>query len=475
MTRKPLAAGMLALALLGTGLPAAALPSGGLTLDLAYQLAAKSSEAIRIKELGLQKTRLAIGEAASRALPHVDVQASASYLVSPPQGYIIDAGALGTFTPTIPANPVTHAPAIPLGTLSIPPNQVIIGATLHNYFSLNASLSQPLFTWGKIKNAIDLATLLADGSASELIAQQRDIERQVHQAYFGALLAQDSEAVLQRLRNTADDMVADRQNAFDQGTINREAVLDAQSSLATIEEKLVEAHQSKETALESLGILTGLSGSDITLATDFRTDFPALDEQALQAKAFAASTDLAATRTQMSQAQKKLAIEKGGQILMPDVSLGLTFGVTGQEDMPYSSWDWKNDTWNVDLVISLGIKMSAFDGLASMKRIGEAQKDIEMVGTGLTQKEKLVRLGVRKSVDAAVKADATVREKQAAAAFAAERLKNARSSFENGEASQEELHGADLQEGSAELNLLLARFTREEALADIGRLTGERQ
>jgi outer membrane protein len=475
MKRKPSAAGVLALALLGTSLAAAAADPVGLTLDLAYQLAAKSSEAIHLKELAMQKTRLAVGEAASRALPHVDVQASTSYLVNPPPGYTIDAGALGTFTPTIPAGSPLHNPvAIPLGSLSIPPEQVIIGAALHNYFSLNASLSQPLFTWGKIKNAIDLATLQVDGSASELIAQQRDIERQVHQAYFGALLARDSETVLQRLRDTAKEMVSDRQKSFDQGTINKEAVLEAQSSLAKIEEKLVEAQQSKETALESLGILTGLSGPDITLATDFRSDPPALDEQSLQAKAFAASTDLAATRTQMSQAQKKLAIERGAAMLLPDVSLGLSFAVSGQEDLPFSSWDWNNNTWNVDLVISLGIKLSAFDGLASMKRIGEAQKDIEIVATGLTQREKLVRLNVRKSVDAATKADAAVSEKQAAASLAAERLKNARSSFENGVASREEMRGADLQEGAAELDLLLARFTREEALADVARITGER-
>ena len=41
-------------------------------------------------------------------------------------------------------------------------------------------------------------------------------------------------------------------------------------------------------------------------------------------------------------------------------------------------------------------------------------------------------------------------------------------------ASREEEHGADILAGSAELDLLFARYTREETLADISYLTGER-
>jgi len=77
-------------------------------------------------------------------------------------------------------------------------------------------------------------------------------------------------------------------------------------------------------------------------------------------------------------------------------------------------------------------------------------------------------------VDAAVKADSDVKEKQARADYAEERLRNARSSLESGMASRDEEHAADIQAGSAELDLLFARFSREEALADIAHLIGER-
>ncbi|HYW82285.1 MAG TPA: TolC family protein, partial [Spirochaetia bacterium] len=393
----------------------------------------------------------------------------------PPQGYTVGAGTLGTLSSEIPANSPLHNPVpIPLGSFAIPPQDFNVGAQLHNYFTATASLSQPIFTWGKIRNAIDLASLDVVSAGTDLIAQQRDIDREVHRAYFGVLLARDSETVLKRIRDTAAEIAADRQNAFDQGTINRETVLEAQANLASIEAKLSEAEQSEATALESLGLLTGTEPKVEDLVTGFRTQFPVLDEPSLRAKARASSTALAASRTRMSQAGKKLAVEKGGELLRPDFSLGLQLGFLGQEDLPFSAWSWNNTTWDWDLVISLGVKMSVFDGLASLQRVRQAEKDLEMAGTGLSLDEKRVGLDVRKAVDAAVKADSDVREKQARADYTEERLRNARSALESGTASRDEEHAADIQAGSAELDLLFARFSREEALADIAHLIGER-
>ena len=461
------------LPLLFIALPGAA-QTAGLTLEDAYTLAHRSSEAVRVKELAVQKSRLALEEAGGRALPHVDLQASASYLAHPPQGYTVGAGTLGAITPTIPAGALGPNPPIPLGSFAIPPQDFAVGAQQHNYFTATASLSQPIFTWGKIRNAIDLASLEVESAGTDLVAQQRDIDREVHRAYFGVLLARDSETVLRRIRDTAAEIAADRQKSFDQGTINRETVLEAQANLASMEAKRAEAEQSGSTALESLAILTGAEPKAEDLATGFMTQFPVLDEKALREKARTSSTALAASRTRISQAGKKLAVEKGGELLHPDFSLGLQLDVLGQEDLPFSAWNWNNTTWDWDLVISLAVKMSVFDGLASFQRVRQAEKDLEMAGLGLGLDEKKVGLDVRRAVEAAVKADSDVREKQARADYAEERLRNVRASLENGMASRDEEHGADIQAGSAELDLIFARFSREEALADIARLIGER-
>jgi outer membrane protein len=450
------------IALLGPALPLVAQSTTLLTLDQAYELSRTSSEAIRVRQLALQKSRLAVGEAGSARLPHVDFQTSVSYLVNPPPGYTVAAGSLGQLPPA-------------LGSQKIPPSDLNIGAALHNYFSAEATLSQPIVTWGKIRNAIDLASLQVDAAGTELVAQQRDIDRQVHAAYFSALLARESAAVLARIRDTAAQVAEDRQKSFETGTINREAVLEARANLAVISAKLAEAEQSRATALESLGVLTGLEPAGIEVAEDFPPPLAAPEENALREKARASSTTIASARTRAEQARKKLAIERGGALLLPDVSLNLSLGATGQEDIPYSPWNWNNATWNWDLMISLGLKMSVFDGLSSANRIGQAEKDAEMAGVGISQEEKLLRLSVRKAVDALVKAGAEVQEKQAHSEYAEEKLKNARSGFDNGAASREEMRNADILAGSAALDLLLSRYTLEQSCAEVARLAGERR
>ena len=62
-----------------------------------------------------------------------------------------------------------------------------------------------------------------------------------------------------------------------------------------------------------------------------------------------------------------------------------------------------------------------------------------MAGMGLSLDEKRVGLDVRRAVDAAVKADGDVKEKQARADYAEERLRNARASLENGMASRDDV------------------------------------
>lgn len=459
--------------LLLVGLTAsAAAQSQPFTLDQALSLAQKNSEAIRLSQLALQKSQAALGETQGKALPHLDLQASGSYLVNPPPGYTVAAGALGTLI--IPANALyPGSVAVPLG--SIPPSPFNVGASLHNYFTVTATLNQPVFTWGKIKNAIDLASLQVDSAGTDVSVRQRDIDWQVRRTYFSALLAHRSRQALERMRDTAVQVVADRQKSFDQGTMNRESLLEVKSTLASLEAKLAEAAQSESTALTGLAVLTGQDTSSMTLATDFRASLPALDEQALLSRTLQGSTDMIQARTRIQQARRKLSIEQGGAILHPDVNLGISLDVSGQEDFPYSgAWTFGNNTWNVDVLLTLGVKMSAFDGMESLNRVRQAERDLDMAGAALSQQAKGVRLQLRQAIEAAVKADADVRAGQARADYLQEKLRNAGVALANGQASREDQYNASIQADSAQLDLLLALYTREAALADMEKITGER-
>ena len=443
--------------------PAVAQDAAGLTIEQASRLAQSGAEAIRIRDLAVRKARLAQQEAEAQAWPHLDLQATGSYLVNPPTGYTVTRGSLG----------VLPAPF----NLPLPTSDLNIGAQPYDYITGALTLTQPLFTWGRIRSAIDAAGLQVQSAGTDLAAQRRDIEREVRRAYFSALLARESEKVLAALSHTAADVVADRQAALDEGTGTREAVLEAASRKAQVDARWVEAQQSEATARESLGMLTGLDPYRMELASGFPDRMPDLDEPALRARVEEDSTDVSASRLRQGQAQKKLALEQGGALLLPDLALGLSLSATGAQNyfvlngMPPNST--ASTSWTWDLVLSLSVKMSVFDGSQSAARIGQAEQDVEAAGQALAQSRKLARLALRQGVQAALKAQADLEDKLAAERYAEERERNARAGFESGVSSRGDLRAAEILLGSAELDRLLAQFTREEALADIARLTGE--
>jgi outer membrane protein TolC len=168
----------------------------------------------------------------------------------------------------------------------------------------------------------------------------------------------------------------------------------------------------------------------------------------------------------------KLSLEKGGAMLLPDLSLAVTLSVTGQ-DIPFSSSAW-SDTWDWDLAVSLGTRANLFDAGASWAKIREAGRDVEGAALGAALLEKSVAASVRTAMQRAREKGAAVEEATAKAALAEEQAKNARVSFENELATREETNRAALGHLSARLVLLAAQHDLETALEEIELLIGKR-
>jgi outer membrane protein len=433
-----------------------------LSLEEALALSMENAEAVRIKALAVQKSRSRLAEARAKSLPTVTLQAAASYLANPPEGVTVHKGELGTLTLPLP----------PPNNLLILPDRdiVILPDTEHTYFSLNASVSQPVYTWGKIAAGIRLASLELAGSGIELELQRRDLRRETQRAYAGALLARLSQPVVEEMHAALLDIVADRENAYAEGLINRQALLEARADLATAERRLLEIREGELTALETLALLTGLEEQELALTTAFREAPEALEERRLLERALALSGELELARTRIAQAREKLRLERGAGLLRPDLALSVTLDVTGQ-DPPWTASDW-TDTWNWDLILSLGTRVSLYDGGEARGKADESRTDLSMVTLGSAQAEKLLRLGVRQVVQEARQAAGELTELASRLAAVTEQHRNARLSYENKLITREELRSAQLLLDRVRLERLAAQHRLELALVELERLAG---
>ena len=105
----------------------------------------------------------------------------------------------------------------------------------------------------------DILTQSVLAAGTEVDRQRRATRLETARAYHGAVLAGRSLPHLLAMRAAYGDIVADRRASFDEGTVTRQAVLDADASLASIESKIVAAREARSSALEALAALTGLA------------------------------------------------------------------------------------------------------------------------------------------------------------------------------------------------------------------------
>ncbi|MBN2444134.1 MAG: TolC family protein, partial [Spirochaetales bacterium] len=132
------------------------LESLDLSLENAKEYTRNNSESIRLKLLEINEKKYALKVAEARRLPELKMQASASYLTDPPEGITIPRGAFGS----LPDPSSGFLIPLPMNDL------IIIDDPENTYFKLTTTLTQPVFTWNKINNAIKIAR--TDVDVSEL-------------------------------------------------------------------------------------------------------------------------------------------------------------------------------------------------------------------------------------------------------------------------------------------------------------------
>jgi outer membrane protein TolC len=432
-------------------------------LSLRQALTAAMAEAtsVRTSRLELRKAEHAYREAATRRLPSVQVQGSASYLTNPPGGITIRKGDLG-FAPAVGSEAPVAVPDQDFVLMEDPED---------TYFQLQATLSQPLFTWGKIRRGVEAARAGRRAAGADLRTAERELRRDVRLSYYGAVLARDSADVLREAEATLGEMLADRRRSFDEGLINKQEVLEARSTMYQVRTRRIESHEAYRTAVAALEFYTNRSLSKSTLTSGLPTKALAATDSVLVEAARRTSPELEALAARVEQAQLRVAIQERSEPLRPDFSVNVSLDVSGQR-IPVVGANW-TDSWDTNLVLSIGTNSSLFDGGAAHWQTAQARDDLEMATLGLDSLARSLELRVRRSVEALQSAHARLAETEASVALAEERYKNARVSFENELITRGEERAAYVGLLTARLERLAGEFAYAQGVAELAALVGD--
>jgi outer membrane protein len=378
-----------------------------------------------------QDKRIAITkkeQAESLRLPKLELEASYTKLPEPPFMQV----------PTVDL-------AIPgLGSLSVTLPRLYLAQEDAKRATLTGSM--PLYTSGRISNAIKAAELGINASSELISAKKNEISLQVAQAYLLTVLTQRVEQVNQQAVSVIQEHLNNAESLFKAGIVANYDVLRAKTELAAQEKRLTDAQNQRNLAQSFL-----FNVLDVPLDTETKlvTPFAAIDAS------FAYETE---SQTVVIQSRELAALR-----LKSQAQLALSKSAAAA-DKPQVFIAGLLETYTQELSVIdpheamiIGMKLNLFDGGATRAAANELRENAHRTLIDADRLEKGLRLQVKQALFDFESGKKGLEFAQQAVISAAESLRLATRRFETGT-------GTSVEKLDAILSLAQAQVQREQAL-----------
>jgi len=320
-------------------------------------------------------------------------------------------------------------------------------------YAFNATLVQPLWTWGAVASSRSAAQGEHAAVLQNLARLRQQLVLEASQAFFVAATAAAAIGVAEQNLEQQRSFLRATESRLAAGTAAKLDVLKAELAVSEAESALLAARNRHALAREALATVTmdaRFRSASLREADGGTVELPA--EADALARALAQRPDLAALRRQGDAlGLREKAIRAAS---LP--SLALRASLTQQHD------DLSKVLGKGGQIYELGLALrwDATEPARSRSRVVEVAAGREALAQGVISLEEGIRLEVRSALQSASEALAQVRVAQGALATAEEQARVARLAYREGATSA-------LEARDAELGLTNARFTLLRARLDV--------
>lgn len=361
-------------------------------------------------------------------------------------------------------------------------------------YSLGVSVTQPIYTFGKLGAAIELARVVVDVTEAQIAAVGMDTALAAAEAYFEVLAQREALAVglvQRRVRNEALEVVRAR---YEIGEATRLELLRAQSAVAEVTPTIAELAGDLEVAKSELRNVLGLPTEvDLAVRGGLEPDLPTLGEEAAdgelaeaEAPRQAATAEeplpaapalptlwAAARRNRPEIADLELqrdALAKRQQVTRAEGRPQIEFnGFFGRQARFY---DNLTDELYDNYAVSLDLSWEFFDGGRRRGQIEQMESQRRQLAFQLADLLDTIELDLSRSLAAYRTALERSRAAQTAVTAAREASRVARDSYREGVALQTDWLDAQRQETEAEIVAVDAYYDARREAARLARAVG---
>lgn len=291
--------------------------------------------------------------------PTIDLQASGTYMVNPPVGAMyINTDDLLNSIQWNGVKPKNSGQRIKI--------YEGMESTLYNF---ELSVTQPIFTWGKITNAIKLYKQVADIKELQISQQSAQLETELKTRLISLYYMKKILEIIDEEENYTKRMVEVSETAEKVGMLLHQDVVDAKVQAKELE---IAKQDLLEQINDQLLELERTSGIPSLLIDEINFDFVAALEESfdalmsenpdeLEAQIISGNQSSIKLLTQLesvSQTAEKIA--RGYENWKPDLALQMSSGYSGSR-FPFIEPNWRRkDDYSVN--ISIGLKATVWDG-----------------------------------------------------------------------------------------------------------------
>jgi len=341
--------------------------------------------------------------------------------------------------------------------VTLPPFDTSALAAPRNYYTTNATVSQPLFYWGKLGTAIEVAKMGEMEASFGYTTAELEILHGVAKAYLAVLSTQAELEVVESRKRTAERFLSDVKSKLEAQTATELDRLRAESEYLAVVPESLQAEANHQRAKEVFNGQLGLDPKTPLKLADL--GLPSLGEK------------LTATeRSEIAQLKQQEAMYRANDRIIksdlrPKFDFNASYGY--QAGKTENLFKEPYDTWKVNVTMRFPI----FDGLRSSGKRAQNNAQLEQVRQMRVDKERAI--AVEKSTAEREMEKAIAFHQAAKKAYDAglEALRMSREAFDQGLITSLDLLQAERTERQlesqrrrAELGLWAARFDNRRAL-----------
>lgn len=334
------------------------------TYDALYSaMEANNPELLNLTE-EYARSKLDVKDAYAGLGPTIDLQVSGTYMLNTP----VDAIYLNV-------DEVINSINWPSGIKPNGSGQYVkiydgMENTLYNF---ELSLMQPVFTWGKLTNALKLYKQVSEIKKTQIESKQQQLETELKTRLITLTYLNKINSLIDEEKQYVDRLVEVSENAEKSGMLLHQDVVDAKiqaKELEIAQQDLQEQINNQLLELERSTGIENLSFNDIDYELDENSLLAILngDRAEMQEKALSGNQLSIKLLTQLKQVSDiSTKIAKGYENWKPDVALQASVGYGGSR-VPLFEPNWlRKDDYTANF--SIGLRTTIWDGGKKLRDI----------------------------------------------------------------------------------------------------------